>query len=51
MIVAAENVAGVKTVHDHLVWIEPNSGFVIQSEEDQARDRARGIEPPATLAL
>jgi CBS domain-containing protein len=40
MIVAAENVAGVKAVHDHLVWIEPNSGFVIQSEEDEARERA-----------
>jgi CBS domain-containing protein len=40
LIVAAENVAGVRTVHDHLVWIEPNSGFVIQSEEDEARARA-----------
>ncbi len=40
LIVAAENVPGVKTVHDHLVWIEPNSGFVIQSEEDEARERA-----------
>jgi CBS domain-containing protein len=38
--VASENVPGVKTVHDHLVWIEPNSGFVIQSEEDEARARA-----------
>ena len=40
LIVASENVPGVKTVHDHLVWIEPNSGFVIQSEEDEARARA-----------
>jgi CBS domain-containing protein len=40
MIVAAENVAGVKAVHDHLVWIEPNSGFVIQSKEDEAREQA-----------
>jgi CBS domain-containing protein len=40
LIVASENVAGVKTVHDHLVWIEPNSGFAIQSEEDEARARA-----------
>ncbi|HEY2229003.1 MAG TPA: CBS domain-containing protein [Xanthobacteraceae bacterium] len=39
LIVASENVAGVKQVHDHLVWIEPNSGFVIQSEEDEARAR------------
>ncbi len=40
LLVASENVAGVKAVHDHLVWIEPNSGFVIQSEEDEARARA-----------
>jgi CBS domain-containing protein len=40
LVVASENVPGVKTVHDHLVWIEPNSGFVIQSEEDEARARA-----------
>jgi CBS domain-containing protein len=40
LIVASENVAGVKAVHDHLVWIEPNSGFLIQSEEDEARARA-----------
>jgi CBS-domain-containing membrane protein len=40
MIVAAENVPGVKRVHDHLVWIEPTSGFVIQSAEDEARVRA-----------
>ena len=40
IIVASENVPGVKTVHDHMVWIEPNSGFVIQSEEDEPRARA-----------
>jgi CBS domain-containing protein len=40
LIVASENVPGVKTVHDHLVWIEPNSGFVIQSAEDEARIKA-----------
>ena len=34
LIVASENIPGVKAVHDHLVWIEPMSGFVIQSEED-----------------
>jgi hypothetical protein len=37
LIVASENVAGAKAVHDRLVWIEPDSGFVIQSEEDEAR--------------
>jgi CBS domain-containing protein len=40
LIVASENVPGVKTVHDHLVWIEPNSGFVIQSQEDEAHAHA-----------
>ena len=40
LIVASENIPGVKAVHDHLVWIEPMSGFVIQSPEDEARSRA-----------
>jgi CBS-domain-containing membrane protein len=39
-IVAAENVPGVKVVHDHLVWIEPMSGTFLQSEEDEARAKA-----------
>ena len=29
--VAAENIAGVKKVEDHLVWIEPNSGIIIEA--------------------
>jgi CBS domain-containing protein len=49
LIVASENVPGVKTVHDHLVWIEPNSGFVLQSEEDEARTRA--VKKSVSLAL
>ncbi len=40
-IVAAENAPGVTAVHDHLVWIEPMSGFVVQSAEDGARDEAK----------
>ena len=32
--VAAENVRGIKTVKDHLVWVEPVSGMVIESPED-----------------
>jgi len=28
--VAAENIAGVKKVEDHLVWVEPASGMVIE---------------------
>ena len=40
LIVVAENVPGVKAVHDHLVWIEPVSGFTLQSPEDEARANA-----------
>src|ERR1700752_5037569 len=34
-IVAAENVAGVRKVHDHLVWLEPMSGVYLNSPEDE----------------
>jgi CBS domain-containing protein len=34
VVVAAENVPGVKAVHDRLVWIEPNSGLVVPAEGD-----------------
>ena len=40
LIVAAENVAGVKQVHDHLVWVEPMSGMAFPSVEDEAKERA-----------
>jgi CBS domain-containing protein len=30
--VAAENTAGVKSVIDHLVWVEPNSGLALEAE-------------------
>jgi CBS domain-containing protein len=36
LIVAAENVPGVKCVNDHIAWIEPNSGMLFQSPEDVA---------------
>ncbi len=39
-IVTAENVAGVREVHDHLVWIEPMSGMAFPSAEDEARPAA-----------
>ncbi len=42
LIVAAENVAGVKEVHDHLVWVEPMSGVAIPSAEDQAKSEDSG---------
>jgi len=38
--VAAENVAGVREVHDHLVWVEPMSGMAFPSAEDEARGQA-----------
>ena len=31
--VAAENTPGVKAVRDHLVWVEPNTGMAIPSEQ------------------
>jgi CBS domain-containing protein len=34
--VAAENIAGVTEVRDHLVWVEPNSGVVIPAEGERA---------------
>ncbi len=41
VIVAAENVAGVKEVHDHLAWVEPMTGMMISSaEDDEARRRS-----------
>ena len=46
-IVAAENVPGVKAVHDHLVWVEPLSGFVVESPQDQARQGGSIYPPPA----
>jgi CBS domain-containing protein len=32
--VIAENTPGVTEVHDHMCWIEPNSGFYVPSEEE-----------------
>ena len=33
--VIAENTAGVAAVHDHMFWVEPNSGVVIPSGEQE----------------
>jgi CBS domain-containing protein len=41
-IVAVENVPGVKSVHDHLVWVEPMSGMAFASPDDEARENAGG---------
>lgn len=40
VIVAVENVAGVKQVHDHMVWVEPMSAMVFPSPEDDAKEPA-----------
>jgi CBS domain-containing protein len=39
-IVAAENIAGVTKVHDHLCWVETMSGMYIGSPEDEALQKA-----------
>jgi CBS domain-containing protein len=39
-IVAAENVSGVRKVHDHLCWVEPMSGMYLNSPEDEASLKA-----------
>jgi CBS domain-containing protein len=37
--VIAENTPGVTAVHDHMCWIEPNSGLYLPSEEDEKPGR------------
>lgn len=39
-VVAAENVPGVKEVHDHLCWVDPMSGTYLPSPEDDKVVRA-----------
>ena len=34
--VAVENTSGVKTIEDHLVWVEPMSGMTISAPENTA---------------
>lgn len=40
IIVAAENVEGVRKVHDHLCWVEPMSGVYLESPEDAEMAKA-----------
>ncbi len=40
LIVAAENISGVREVHDHLVWVEPTSGMAFPSAEDETKAHA-----------
>jgi len=39
-IVGAENIAGVKKVHDHLCWIDPMSGLYVIAPEDEGLSKA-----------
>lgn len=39
-VVAAENVAGVKAVHDRLCWIDPMSGMYLNAPEDDEPAKA-----------
>jgi hypothetical protein len=39
-IVAVENVTGVKTVHDHLCWVDAMSGMYLNSPEDEGLAKA-----------
>lgn len=39
-VIAAENVAGVRTVHDHLCWVDPMSGMYLNSPEDDRLAKA-----------
>jgi CBS domain-containing protein len=39
-IVGAENIAGVKKVHDHLCWVDTVSGVYLESPEDLAAAKA-----------
>jgi CBS domain-containing protein len=47
LVVLAENVPGVQAVHDHMVWVEPTSGFAIESMEDEELERKAAIQTPA----
>ncbi|MBX9645763.1 MAG: CBS domain-containing protein [Xanthobacteraceae bacterium] len=39
-VVAAENVAGVRKVHDHLCWVDTMSGMYLESPEDTEMAKA-----------
>lgn len=38
-IVAAENIQGVKEVHDHLCWVDTMSGMYVNSPEDEKQSK------------
>lgn len=50
-IVAAENVSGVKKVHDHLCWIDAMSGMYLNSPEDEKSLRVDRVHPLSTSRI
>jgi CBS domain-containing protein len=38
LVVAAENTAGVKAVHDHVAWIDPASAMVLYAPEETVKE-------------
>jgi len=42
LIVAVENVPGIKEVRDHLAWIEPRTGMVVYNPDDEKNDTKTG---------
>ncbi len=43
LIVAAENIPGVKSVHDNLVWVDPSSGMAVYApDQETARIKVVG---------
>ena len=49
-IVAAENVEGVRKIHDHLCWVDTMSGIYLMSAEDEESARADKNQPAATTS-
>jgi CBS domain-containing protein len=41
LIVAAENLAGVKSVRDHLAWIDTNTGMLFEAPEEEKAPNTR----------
>jgi CBS domain-containing protein len=44
-IIATENIAGVKKVHDHLCWVDTMSGMYLNSPEDEYMAKVKLIAP------
>ena len=49
-IVAAENIAGVRQVHDHLCWVDPFSGMYLNSDEDDKLVQKAQAEQPRLVS-